>query len=84
MKKGEAAAFRHRSARRGIKPIAEWRPCWSTYHQLGIRASAHLEPNETFDVIGRHFKTSKQNVYHECMVALGKVVFEFRKLKGKI
>lgn len=84
MKKGQAAAHRHRSKHKGIKPIAEWRPCWSTFHQLGLRAAVHLDPIKSYDEIGKHFGVSKQNMYHECMVALGKVVFAMRQLRGKV
>lgn len=68
---------------RAKEVCAVWRPCWSTFHSLGIAASALLPVNRSYVEIANHFGISPQNAYHECMVALGKVVFELRKLSDK-
>ncbi len=56
------------------------RPSWEVYHQLGEKFCQHLEPNFTFQEIGDNLGISKQKAYHECMVALGKLVYGLRKL----
>lgn len=55
------------------------KPSWQVYHNLGEQF-AHLIPaNISYQKIGEHFGCRKQKVYHEAMVALGKVVFRLRK-----
>lgn len=53
-------------------------PSWQTFHRLGIETSKQLPPHATYDEIARAVGLSTANTYHECMVALGKVVFAFR------
>jgi hypothetical protein len=54
------------------------RPCWETFYWLGIQTSKELTPWFTYADIGRATGLTKQNAYHECMVALGKVAFALR------
>ncbi len=56
-----------------------FKPTWAFYHRLGEQYAAHLQPNYSFAEIGREIGVSKQKAYHECMVALGKLVYGLKK-----
>lgn len=55
------------------------RPSWAVYHQLGVTISRHLDPNHTYEEIGAAVGLSKQQAYHEAMVALGKVAYQLKQ-----
>ncbi len=55
------------------------RPSWQTYHALGAPLMKVLPPHQSLNEIGRTFGISKQMAYHECAVALGKIVFKMRQ-----
>ncbi len=56
------------------------RPGWQTYHNLGEQFAPRLDVHQSYQKIGEHFGCRKQKVYHEAMVALGKVVHRLRKI----
>lgn len=56
------------------------KPSWAVYHQLGEEAASKLDPNYTYEQIGTALGISKQKAYHEAMVALGKVVYQLKKV----
>lgn len=59
------------------------KPGWQTYYWLGVQAAQHLDVRKSFVEIGKEFGMTKQNANTACLVALGKVVYELRKLRDK-
>ena len=81
---GEARAVKaFKRKRRADRKHAAWRPCPSTFHALGVKASTMLPVDCTYGQIAKRFKISKQRAYYECMVALGRLVFAIGKLSRK-
>lgn len=60
------------------------RPSFSSFYWLGVEASRGLDARATWSDIGRSVCLSKQNAYTAGMVALGKVVYELRKLHDAV
>lgn len=56
------------------------KPSWSVYHQLGKETAKELDAFHTFEQIGDEFGITKQQAYHEAMVALGKLVYQLKKI----
>lgn len=52
---------------------------WETFHKLGEEIARDVEPVATFEEIGRSLGISKQQAWHLCMVALGKLAYQLRK-----
>ncbi len=61
------------------QPTARRKPTWKEYHRLGVETSKQLESKYTYEDIGRMLGLTKQKVYHEAMVALGKIVYQLKK-----
>lgn len=55
---------------------------WLTYHQLGAEVARQLPKHCTLEKLGQAIGTSKQNAYHESVVALGKVCYRLRQLRA--
>jgi hypothetical protein len=60
--------------RRGRNPFLS-PPGWATFHDIGWVYHRRLPKHASFHEIGRQLGVSKQNAYHECMVALGKLIY---------
>ena len=55
------------------------KPTWLEYHLLGEKTAQDLDAGFTFQEIGDELGMSKQQAYHECMVALGKLVYRLKQ-----
>jgi hypothetical protein len=55
------------------------KPTWEVYLRLGEQYGRELEPIHTFDAIAADLGTTRQRIYHETYVALGKLVYALRK-----
>lgn len=51
---------------------------WSELHALGVLLSQDLETYATLDEVAAEFGSTKQRMYHETMVALGKLGYGLR------
>lgn len=49
------------------------------YHNLGKQFAPLLDANYSYDEIGAELGVSHQTAWHECMIALGKLVHGLRK-----
>jgi hypothetical protein len=58
------------------------RPSWKRYHRIGEEVARELDANYTYQQIGDSLGISKQKAYHETMVALGKLAYQFRANLG--
>ena len=55
------------------------KPSWQSYHNLGEFVAPKLPVQDSYTNIAKHFGCRKQKIYHEAMVALGKVIYRCRK-----
>lgn len=54
------------------------RPSWTERHRLGVELSKHLDPVSTLEEVGQELGISKQNAYHESVLALGTLAWHLR------
>lgn len=87
MRKGQEVSFRrlhgHRKKHGRMQPdrrVDFRRPSWTSYYWLGVEASKSLTPHKSYVEIAQATGLTKQNAFTACMLALGKVVFELRRL----
>lgn len=59
------------------------RPTWEVYLKLGEAYGREMDALMTFDEIGQILGVPRQRAYHECYVALGKLVYGLRQLLAK-
>jgi hypothetical protein len=66
------------------KGLSRWKrkPGWITYHQLGSEFAAQLPVHSSWEAIGKKFRISRQNAFHEGVVALGKLCYRLRELRS--